>query len=51
LYLALWEEGAKGPKGKSSWKEIKAKDETFEILHPGIHEKEVKNFSIRKNNL
>jgi hypothetical protein len=25
LYLALWEEGAKGPEGKSSWKKIKAK--------------------------
>jgi hypothetical protein len=25
LYLALWEEGAKGPEGKSSWKKIKDK--------------------------
>jgi hypothetical protein len=25
LYLALWEEGAKGPEGKSSWQNIKAK--------------------------
>ena len=25
LYLTLWEEGAKGPEGKSSWQEIKAK--------------------------
>jgi hypothetical protein len=25
LYLALWEEGAKGPEGKSSWKKIKSK--------------------------
>jgi hypothetical protein len=25
LYLTLWEEGAKGPKGKSSWQKIKAK--------------------------
>jgi hypothetical protein len=25
LYLALWEEGAKGLEGKSSWKKIKAK--------------------------
>jgi hypothetical protein len=25
LYLTLWEEGAKGPEGKSSWKNIKAK--------------------------
>jgi hypothetical protein len=26
LYLALWEEGAKGPEGKSSWQELKAKN-------------------------
>jgi hypothetical protein len=25
LYLTLWEEGAKGPGGKSSWQNIKAK--------------------------
>jgi hypothetical protein len=25
LYLTLWEEGAKGPEGKSSWKKIKDK--------------------------
>jgi hypothetical protein len=25
LYLTLWEEGAKGPEGKSSWEKIKAK--------------------------
>jgi hypothetical protein len=25
LYLALWEEGAKGPEGKSRWKKLKAK--------------------------
>jgi hypothetical protein len=25
LYLALWEEGDKGPEGKSSWKKIKDK--------------------------
>jgi hypothetical protein len=50
LYLALWEEGAKGPEGKSSWEELKAKDETFEMLRPGIHEKAVKIFSVRKGN-
>jgi hypothetical protein len=50
LYLALWEEGAKGPEGKSSWQELKAKDETFEMLHPGIPEKAVKSFSVRKGN-
>jgi hypothetical protein len=25
LYLALWEEGAKGPEGKISWKKLKSK--------------------------
>jgi hypothetical protein len=25
LYLTLWEEGDKGPEGKSSWKKIKDK--------------------------
>jgi hypothetical protein len=49
LYLALWEEGAKGPEGKSSWKELKS-FETFEMLHPGILEKVVKIFSVRKGN-
>jgi hypothetical protein len=51
LYLALWEEGAKGPGGKSSWQELKAKEETFEMLRPGIPEKAVKGFSVRKGNL
>jgi hypothetical protein len=50
LYLVLWEEGAKGPEGKSSWQELKAKDETFEMLHSGIPEKTVKSFSLRKGN-
>jgi hypothetical protein len=48
LYLALWEEGAKGPKGKSSWQELKSKDETFEMLRPGILKKAVKSFLVRK---
>jgi hypothetical protein len=50
LYLALWEEGTKGPEGKSSWKELKDKDETFEMLFLWILEKAVKSFSIRKGN-
>jgi hypothetical protein len=50
LYLALWEEGAKGPEGKSSWQELKDKNETFEMLHPGILEKAVKGFSVRRGN-
>jgi hypothetical protein len=44
----LWEEGAKGLEGKSSWQELKAKDETFEIFHPGIPEKAIKGFSVRR---
>jgi hypothetical protein len=42
LYLALWEEGDKCPEGKSSWKELKSKNETFEMLCPMILEKAVK---------
>jgi hypothetical protein len=51
LYLALWEEGAKGPGGKSSRQKLKAKEETFEMLRPGIPEKSMKGFSVRKGNL
>ena len=50
MYLALWEEGAKGPEGKRSWKELKVKIETFEMLRPRIPEKAVKSFSVRKGN-
>jgi hypothetical protein len=50
LYLALWEEGAKGPEGKSSWQELKANVETFEMLHPWIPKKAVKSFLVRKGN-
>jgi hypothetical protein len=48
LYLTSWEEGAKGLEGKSSWKELKANFETFEIIRRGIPEKAMKIFSIRK---
>jgi hypothetical protein len=48
LYLALWEEGAKGPEGKSSWKKLKAKRSNLEMLRPGIPEKAIKGFSARK---
>jgi hypothetical protein len=48
LYLTSWEEGAKGPEGKSRWQELKYNFETFEMLFPGILEKEVKIFSVRK---
>jgi hypothetical protein len=44
----LWEEGAKGPEGKSSWQELKSNVETFEMLRPGIPEKAVKIFLVRK---
>jgi hypothetical protein len=46
----LWEEGAKGPEGKSSWQELKANVETFEKLRSGIPVKAVKIFSVRKGN-
>jgi hypothetical protein len=45
----LWEEGAKGLEGKSSWKELKA-FKTFEMLCPWILEKAIKSFSVRKWN-
>jgi hypothetical protein len=48
LYLALWEEGAKGPEGKSSWQKIKAQRSNLEMLLLGIPEKEIKGFSSRK---
>jgi hypothetical protein len=48
LYLSLWEEGAKGPEGKSSWKKLKAKRSNLEMLRPGIPEKAIKGFSARK---
>jgi hypothetical protein len=48
LYLTSWEEGAKGLEGKSSWQELKANFESFKMLRPGILEKAVKSFSVRK---
>jgi hypothetical protein len=44
----LWKEGAKGPEGKGSWKELKTNVETFEMLRLGILKKAVKRFSVRK---
>jgi hypothetical protein len=41
LYLALWEEGAKGPEGKSSWEKLKAKKSNLQMLCPGILEKAI----------
>jgi hypothetical protein len=48
LYLTSSKEGDKGPEGKISWKELKSNVETFEMLRPGIPEKAVKRFSVRK---
>jgi hypothetical protein len=47
LYLALWEEGAKGPKGKSSWQELKAKMKPLRCFAQGFPRK-LKSFSVRK---
>jgi hypothetical protein len=44
----LWEEGDKGPDGKSRWKELKSNVETFDMIHPGILEKALKKFLVRK---
>ena len=48
MYLTMWEEGDKDPEGKSSWQELKSKVETFEMLFPGIPEKVMKIFLVRK---
>jgi hypothetical protein len=48
LYITSWEEGAKGPQGKSSQKKLKYNVETFKMLFPDIPEKVVKIFSVRK---
>jgi hypothetical protein len=40
--------GQQGLEGKSSQQELKANVETFEMLCPGIPEKAVKSFSVRK---
>jgi hypothetical protein len=43
----LWEEGDKGPEGKSSWQKIKPKEQNLQMLCPGIPEKAIKGFSTR----
>jgi hypothetical protein len=48
LYVALWEEAAKGLEGKSSWQKIKAKRSNLEMLLPGIPKKAIKGFLARK---
>jgi hypothetical protein len=47
LYLTSWEEGAKGPEGNVAGK-VKSHILTFEMLRPGIPEKALKCFSVRK---
>jgi hypothetical protein len=39
VYLALWEEGAKGPEGKSSWQELKDKMKTLRCFTQGFPRK------------
>jgi hypothetical protein len=43
----LWEEGAKGPEGKSKLEKDKSLKINLEMLRPGIPEKAVKGFSER----
>jgi hypothetical protein len=42
LYFTLWEEGAKGPEGKSSWQKIKPKNKTFRCFAQGSPRKQQK---------
>jgi hypothetical protein len=43
----LWEEGAKGPEGKSKLVKDKSLKMNLEMLRPGIPEKAIKSFSAR----
>jgi hypothetical protein len=47
LHLTSWEEGAKGPEGKSKLAKDKSLKINLEMLRPGIPEKAVKGFSAR----
>jgi hypothetical protein len=47
LHLISWEEGAKGPEGKSKLVKDKILKMNLEMLHPGIPEKAIKIFSTR----
>jgi hypothetical protein len=47
LHLTSWEEGAKGPEGKSKLVKDKSLRINLEMLRPGIPEKAIKTFSTR----
>jgi hypothetical protein len=47
LHLTSWEEGAKGPEGKSKLVKDKSLRINLEMLRPGIPEKAIKGFSAR----
>jgi hypothetical protein len=47
LHLTSWEEGAKGPEGKSKLVKDKSLRINLEMLRPGIPEKAIKSFSTR----
>jgi hypothetical protein len=47
LHLISWEEGAKGPEGKSKLVKDKSLKMNLEMLHPGIPEKAIKSFLAR----
>jgi hypothetical protein len=47
LHLTSWEEGAKGPEGKSKLAKDKSLKINLEMLRPGIPKKVVKGFSTR----
>jgi hypothetical protein len=46
--LPCGKKGLKAQRVKVAWQELKANVETFEMLRPGIPEKAVKSFSVRK---
>jgi hypothetical protein len=48
LHLALWEEGAKGPEGKSKLAKDKSLKINLEMLRLGIPEKEIKELLSKK---
>jgi hypothetical protein len=47
LHLTSWEEGAKGPEGKSKLVKDKSLRINLEMLCPAILEKAIKSFSTR----
>jgi hypothetical protein len=47
LHLTSWEEGAKGPEGKSKLVKDKSLRINLEMFRPGILEKAIKGFSAR----